>query len=134
MLTSPVAKGHPPRVKPALSPALTLAQEVGLGRLDNPPPLPRGWHVRSVRSDIAPSPAFDFVEDELPRPRRNHVNFKATPAPIARQHVVTEALHVRHGKVFSELSGPGATFQNHDATFDTPLAQPARTSGTQIGR
>ena len=55
------------------------------------------------------------------------------PAPIALEHVVAKALHVRHSKVFSELSGPGATFQNHDATFDTKLMRPAWTSGTHTG-
>ena len=66
MRTSAVAKGHPPHVKPAFAPAPTLAQEVGLGRLDYPPSLSQGRQVWSVWSDIAPSPAFDFVEDELP--------------------------------------------------------------------
>ena len=32
----------------------------------NPPSLPQGRQVRSLRGDIAPSPALDFVEDELP--------------------------------------------------------------------
>ena len=133
MRTSAVAKGHPPHVKSALAPAPTLSQEVGLGRLHNPPSLSQGRQVRSVWSDIAPSPALDFVEDELPALGLDHVDFKATPAPVALEHEVTEIFHVRHGKVFSELSGPGTTFQNHGATFNTELKRPARTSATQAG-
>tara|TARA_B100000989_G_scaffold153532_1_gene114532 strand:- start:58 stop:282 length:225 start_codon:yes stop_codon:yes gene_type:complete len=73
------------------------------------------------------------VEDDLPCKGGNHINLKAMPPPIALQYAVTTVFHSRHCKILSELSGPGAAFQNHAAMFATLWLVNQRNSGMTLG-
>ena len=103
-----------------------------MGRLDQPPLLPRGGHpLPRVGGVAAPGTALHFDEHSGVIVARNNVQFRSSPSPVSGEDAVPQTFQMCHSPLLALLAFPDATFQNHDTRVVQALC--THTSNAQAG-
>lgn len=104
----------------------------GMGRLDQPPLLPRGGHpLPRVGGVAAPGTALHFDEHRGVAVARNNVQLRSPPSPVSGEDAVPQTFQMCHSPLLALLACPDATFQNHGTRVAQSLG--GRTLNAQAG-